>query len=860
MKRVLPFLIAIFSMNASFGQLEAKGLTTNKGIFIGFYQYLPKDAKSNPGNKYPTIIFLHGLGERGNGTTQLSSVLKNGLPKNIAAGHEMKFFWNGKWESFIVLIPQLSANYGSWQNFYVEELIQYAKKNLPVDPDRIHLTGLSLGGGGTWSYADRNKEYADNLASIIPVCGTYKDMDMSPITDSKLPVWAFHAKDDGTVSIDKTYAAISNIMKLNPEVLPVTTYWETGGHGIWGRAYDTAYAWNNPNIYEWMLAQKNNAPVNKRPVANAGNDMNVGINTIATLNGSQSTDADGKIVRYIWKKLAGPKGGNIVTPVSNDGITKTTVFEEPGTFQYELKVIDDRAEYTVDIINIKVTTDNKNLPPKANAGKNLNVSTSSTIIEGSANDEDGAISKINWRQLQGPNSSKMENTETLKLKISNLVNGTYVFRLEVWDNQGAQGYDDVAVIVSQTPQGSDDPNPTENDIPRLNAGKNQYPTVNQIILNGKIDDPGKIISKFNWRQLKGPNTVQIVNPGSLSTTVKGLINGSYIFRLEAWDKDGNYFKDDIGIEVKISAAEGPVVTEETNRPPVANAGKNQNVNTTETELDGSASSDPDQNIKTILWRQLKGPGTATIQSSSTLKTKISGLKNGFYIFRIQVTDEFGLSHFDDIGITVNIEDFNNLPPKAEAGKNQYVYSSVTILDGTNSYDEDGSIVKYNWRKLQGPDSYNIETPNQVKSQLSSLVPGFYVFRLEVWDNKNTMDFDDIGITVYAENKTATAIIKSESLELSLPKEQIHASQDISLNVFPNPAKSTLSIEIKTIETGTGMINIYNSTGKQIQSFRFNKAGNTHKENIAIANLSNGLYYVEVILGNTLKKSTSFIKN
>lgn len=128
MKRVLPFLIAIFSMNASFGQLEAKGLTTNKGIFIGFYQYLPKDAKSNPGNKYPTIIFLHGLGERGNGTTQLSSVLKNGLPKNIAAGHEMKFFWNGKWESFIVLIPQLSANYGSWQNFYVEELIQYAKK------------------------------------------------------------------------------------------------------------------------------------------------------------------------------------------------------------------------------------------------------------------------------------------------------------------------------------------------------------------------------------------------------------------------------------------------------------------------------------------------------------------------------------------------------------------------------------------------------------------------------------------------------------------------------------------------------------------------------------------------------------
>ena len=60
----------------------------------------------------------------------------------------MRFTWNGKSESFIVLTPQLSKKYGNWQNFYVDESISYAIRTLKVDPDRILLTGLSLGGGG----------------------------------------------------------------------------------------------------------------------------------------------------------------------------------------------------------------------------------------------------------------------------------------------------------------------------------------------------------------------------------------------------------------------------------------------------------------------------------------------------------------------------------------------------------------------------------------------------------------------------------------------------------------------------------------------------------------------------------------
>src|SRR5215831_9082018 len=126
---LLPILFFLFHQNNAFSQgLTAQGLTAANGTFIGFEQWLPMDYNTNTGHKYPLIIFLHGIGERGNGTTQLGSVMANGLAADIASGNKMKFYWNGKWESFIVLMPQLSPNYGWWYNFYIDEMLNYAKQ------------------------------------------------------------------------------------------------------------------------------------------------------------------------------------------------------------------------------------------------------------------------------------------------------------------------------------------------------------------------------------------------------------------------------------------------------------------------------------------------------------------------------------------------------------------------------------------------------------------------------------------------------------------------------------------------------------------------------------------------------------
>jgi len=112
-RRLLHLLFFVLLGVSTQGQQIAKGLTAGNGKYIGFYEYKPADYKP-AGEKYPLIIFLHGISERGNGTTELSKVLAQAIPRYINKGHKMTFTWNGKKETFLVLSPQLSLSYGNW--------------------------------------------------------------------------------------------------------------------------------------------------------------------------------------------------------------------------------------------------------------------------------------------------------------------------------------------------------------------------------------------------------------------------------------------------------------------------------------------------------------------------------------------------------------------------------------------------------------------------------------------------------------------------------------------------------------------------------------------------------------------------
>jgi predicted peptidase len=219
----------------------------------GFYKALPARYDSTT-KKYPLLIFLHGVGETGNGTTDLSRLLVNAVPKLLNQRiFPPQFTVNGTNYSFIVINPQFKT----WpQATDVNAMIDYAIAHYRIDQSRIYVAGLSMGGGNTWDYA---VAYPGRVAAVVPISGASwpsKDQ-MGAIAKANLPVWAFHNSDDSTVVAATTITNVANINSFNPTTLAMKTIWASGGHDAWTKATNPATKeCNGKNMYEWMLQFK----------------------------------------------------------------------------------------------------------------------------------------------------------------------------------------------------------------------------------------------------------------------------------------------------------------------------------------------------------------------------------------------------------------------------------------------------------------------------------------------------------------------------------------------------------------------------------------------------------------------------
>jgi predicted peptidase len=215
----------------------------------GFYKALPARYDSTT-KKYPLLVFVHGLGEIGDGASNLSRVLANAVPKLIKDKRfPPNFNVDGKNYSFVVISPQ----YRDWPSpGDLNAVINYALNNFRIDTSRIYVTGLSMGGGVTWEHAAAN---ASRLAAIAPICGASwpDDTRAQQIAAANLPVWAFHNNDDGTVPVHYTNDYVSKINGHNPNPPARKTIWPSGGHNAWTKASDPNYKENGMNMYEWML-------------------------------------------------------------------------------------------------------------------------------------------------------------------------------------------------------------------------------------------------------------------------------------------------------------------------------------------------------------------------------------------------------------------------------------------------------------------------------------------------------------------------------------------------------------------------------------------------------------------------------
>ena len=184
-------------------------------------------------DKWPLILFLHGSGERGD---NLELVKKHGPPKIVEKQPGFEF---------MVVSPQVPDR-SRWDPDKVGQVIDQVSKSLKVDADRIYLTGLSMGGFGTWSTVAR---YPDRFAAIVPICGQ-GDPETAEAFKS-VPCWVFHGAKDEGVPLARSEEMVDALKKAGGE--PKFTVYPDAGHDSWTESY------NNPELYKWLLQQQRKA-------------------------------------------------------------------------------------------------------------------------------------------------------------------------------------------------------------------------------------------------------------------------------------------------------------------------------------------------------------------------------------------------------------------------------------------------------------------------------------------------------------------------------------------------------------------------------------------------------------------------
>jgi predicted peptidase len=219
-------------------KLKFRTRVTRK-ISLNYLLYLPKDYKPAGEKLWPLMLFLHRAGERG---ANLTLVTKHGPPKLAAQKKEFPF---------IIVSPQCPLEQ-TWNDEALLALLDHVIARFKVDARRIYLTGLSMGGYGTWSLGMKHPE---RFAAIVPVCGGGNAGDILLVSRNKkhalqtLAVWAFHGAKDDVVPLAESKVMFVALKKAGCKKVKLAVYPDTG-HDSYTKTY------NNPKLYEWLLKHR----------------------------------------------------------------------------------------------------------------------------------------------------------------------------------------------------------------------------------------------------------------------------------------------------------------------------------------------------------------------------------------------------------------------------------------------------------------------------------------------------------------------------------------------------------------------------------------------------------------------------
>jgi predicted peptidase len=252
MKRVLAMTaFALSAVTATAAEPEARVFKSPAGKTLPYR--LLKPAATEPGKTYPLVLFLHGAGERGTDNAK-----------------QLVWFWNANKPSVLTrkefadarafaVIPQCPDGQqwvnvpwekGSYQSPQISEplqltldLIDAQLKELPIDPDRVYVIGMSMGGYGAFDAIQRRPNL---FAAAIPICGAG---DPSKAKDvAHVPVWAFHGEKDPAVPVSGSREMVEALKKVGGS--PRYTEYPGVGHNSWSPAFEEKEFWG------WLFAQK----------------------------------------------------------------------------------------------------------------------------------------------------------------------------------------------------------------------------------------------------------------------------------------------------------------------------------------------------------------------------------------------------------------------------------------------------------------------------------------------------------------------------------------------------------------------------------------------------------------------------
>jgi predicted peptidase len=243
MRRIIALFMAAATLTLAnaveptAGQQVEQELKTENGKSISYLLYLPKEYGAKQTN-WPVMLFLHGRGES---FGPLSLVKKWGPPRIAERGEDL---------GYILVSPQCPAK-ESWQQPAQQELLNklldHVLAQFQADKDRVYLTGLSMGGYGSWRLA---ADHPERFAAVVPICGAGKTEDAAKL--KSMPIWVFHGTDDKSVPFKRSEEMVKAIKEAGSTSIRFTTL-EYIGHNSWEAAYAT------PELYEWLNKQKRSA-------------------------------------------------------------------------------------------------------------------------------------------------------------------------------------------------------------------------------------------------------------------------------------------------------------------------------------------------------------------------------------------------------------------------------------------------------------------------------------------------------------------------------------------------------------------------------------------------------------------------